>query len=278
MIDEAGRAIDAGAAALERALSYPEPDFDLRGYAVRNLGWLHVGWGRDVLRIGVRPLAVTRAAFERAATLMIAAPRGTRFVFEHCAEAAATDVLVNLNDALARLEDLTSFAGEASSRGVFFAEELSLGRLRHPKRRVLCALIRLWKRERGRIADGMLPPFAEPAAAERTVVARLAPEGGVIAYAGSGLAVFGPGWPEAAVGRPIADLPDPEFGARAAAIYRRVSADARPRLELVDAIIRPPGAMVQRCRFERLVLPWRGAAGTLYVSSTSVLRTRFHFA
>jgi hypothetical protein len=279
LISDKGDELPASAGALSYLLDYPAPDFDIVSYAVRNCGWLHLRESRQLFRIRLRPEAFTRAAFDRAVERMVMAPKGTRFVFDHEERVPATDVLLNLNDAVAHLEDLMRFADETSVRATFFSEELSLGRLRHPKRRVLRDLIKSWKRDRGVLPTELAAPFRAVGAGERFVVANTTRRRCTVAQFGMGITVFGPRWSEQVVGRELEEQPDSRYGERSAETYHEVFRTEAPRFELIDAVIRPSDDRpVQRCRYERLVLPWRSATGDMFVSGTSYLRTRFHFS
>jgi hypothetical protein len=279
LISDTGRELPPAARLVGLLLSYPAADFDIIAYAVRNCGWLHLRWERQTLRIRLRPQNFSRAAYRTAVEHMVAAPRGTRFVFEQEGETLPIGVLSNVNDAVAHLEDMMSFAGEGSARATFFSEELSLGRLKHPKRRVLRELIKSWKRDRGVLPNRELAaPFRAVGAGERFVVTKTTRRRCTVAEFGMGITVFGPEWSEAVIGRELEDQPDRSYGERSAQTYHEVYRTNAPRFELIDALIRPSdGRPVQRCRYERLVLPWLTESGEMFVSGTSYLRTRFHF-
>jgi hypothetical protein len=279
-VDPEGNVLPAHIYLLARKLGYRQPDFDLRGYAIRNLGWIWIRRRPGLMRIALRPLGFSRATFEAAMRLMIEEDEDSRFrfVFDRHDDSQMIDVLSNANDAIAHFEDLMSFAGESSYRATYFSEELSLTRLRHPKRRVLQDLIKNWKRMRGELSpDEVLEPFRAVGSNERFVVARSSKSRGTIAHFGTGITVFGQNWNDSVAGRELEEQPDRNYGESSAKAYHEVHHAKRPRLELVDALIRPPGQTVQRCRYDRLLLPWRSGNGTTFVSSTSVLRTRFLF-
>jgi hypothetical protein len=197
-----------------------------------------------------------------------------RFVFEMWPSAPHLEIIGNLNDAVARLEDLLD-GGYAQRTDPILCEPLSLGRLRHPKRAPLCSLIKQWKRMRGQLGRNPLLPFEEAGVAKRTVLTRSYGEGrALIEFFGPRLDVFDPGWIDRAIGLDIEDQPDPVYGEGSARGYHEVQVLEQPRLELVDAVINAPGRPRQRSRYERLVLPWKAADGTLFVSGASLLRTR----
>jgi hypothetical protein len=278
-VDPEGQVLPAHIYLLARKVGYRRPDFDLRGYAIRNLGWIWVRRRAGLMRIALRPLGFGRATFEAAMRLMIEEEEsGCRFVFDRFDDSHTIDVLSNANDAIAHFEDLMSFAGESSYRATYFSEQLSLARLRSPKRRVLQDLIKNWKKMRGELADDdVLEPFRAVGSNERFVLARSSRSRGTIAHFGTGITVFGQNWNDFVAGRELEEQPDPRYGECSAKAYHEVHHAERPRLELVDALIRPPGQTVQRCRYDRLLLPWRSGSGATFVSSTSVLRTRFLF-
>jgi hypothetical protein len=275
MVNTEGELCGSDPFSLMRALDYPHADIDLRLYAVRNLGWIRIRMKPGLIRLHLRPLSFTRATYETAVALMAEEKKPT-FVFDREEAMPVTDVLRNFNDAVAHLEDLMSFAGEGSSRSSYFSEVLSFGRLRHPKRRILRDLAIAWRRARGLLADDLLAPFREVNSRDRFVLVRTAGRRGTIEHFGSGITCFGD--TEPLVGRDIEDQPDPIYGENTARGFREVHLAAFPRLELVDAVIRPPGCPVQRARYDRLLLPWRTRDGSRFVSSTSILRTRFFFA
>jgi hypothetical protein len=278
LVDPEGQVLPAYTYLLARAVGYRSPEFDLRGYAIRNLGWIRVRRRRGLFRIGLRPMGFGRATFEAAMRLMLEEDAGLRYVFDRSDDSHTIDVLTNVNDAIAHFEDLMSFAGESSYRSSYFSEELSLGRLRSPKRRVLQDLIKNWKKMRGELSDDVLEPFRAVGSNERFVVATAWQSRCKLTHFGAGITVFGEQWNQPDADRDLEEMPDPVYGERSARGFHEVHLAEFPRLELVDALIRPPGRPVQRCRYDRLLLPWRSRGGAPMVSSTSVLRTRFHFA
>ena len=54
LIDERGDAWPDNSPALARRLGYREPDFDAPAYTVRNLGFIHVRFHEEGVRVSVR--------------------------------------------------------------------------------------------------------------------------------------------------------------------------------------------------------------------------------
>src|SRR5207253_103449 len=161
------------------------------------LGCIHVRHFREGIRLRAQPGAVRRRAFDSAVKQMIAADC-RRFVFEIGLTAPHLEIIGNLNDAVARLEDLLDGAELARSTPIV-CEELSLARLRHTKRAPLRDLIKEWKRTRGQLTRDFLVPFKEAGVAQRTVLTRTHGETrALIEFFGPRLDVFDAGWIDSA--------------------------------------------------------------------------------
>jgi hypothetical protein len=273
VIDNEGRVWTAGSRELHRHFGYPQPDFDLVDYAVRNFGCIHVRMHGTAMRIRLSPGAIGQKAVAATARMMIDDPCD-RYVFEFGMTSPYLEIVSNLNDALARLEAFRDVV-ELRCGSIVVGEELSLGRLRHPKRRQLRDLIKEWKSRRGFLTRDLLAPFQAPGLVGRTIMTRIARGGARVEYFGPRLDVYEPGWSLSVVGRYLCEQPDPEYGESSARGYEEVALAERPRLELVDAVIRTPGRRPLRSRYERLLLPWKAADGATFVSGASVVRTRF---
>jgi hypothetical protein len=274
VIDGEGEVWLEGSPAFQRRFGDPAPDFDLAGYAVRNFGCIHMRVQGDAVRFRIQPGAISRKAFFQAVRMMVDDPRD-RYIFDGATPAPHLELVRNLNDAVARLEDFVEGAREPRN-SIMASELLSLDRLRHPKRRTLRDLIGQWKRLRGRLPDDPLTPFRTAGLLGRAIVARPLPGSGTrIRFFGPQLGVYDPDWAERAIGLDLEDQPDASYGAWSARGYQEVRLAGRPRLELVDAFIREPGKPSMRHRYERLLLPWTAADGAVLVSGASILRTRF---
>ncbi len=272
LIDDDGECWETGSRQLLEHLKCDLPDFDLTSYAVRNLGFVRVRVVGANLRITLRPAFLTRPAFEAVAWQMSVQER-ERFVVEVAEEDSHFEIIPDLEDAVARVADLAG--GGVIIRPDFFCEELSLDRLREHRRSRLQRLAKTWRALQGHLPDDWLLPFRQCDLAERVVLVRMqTDQRGVVVLAGRGFTCFDPSWQTAVIGRDLEEQPDPGYGKRVADSYRLTHAIERPRLELVDAVIKVPGCPVRRSRYERLLLPWRSGA-EMFVSSVSVIRTSF---
>ncbi len=59
LIDEQGCLCEALPEVVEMLLDYPDPDFDLTAYAVRNLGWIEISLDRPAGKIEAKFRALT---------------------------------------------------------------------------------------------------------------------------------------------------------------------------------------------------------------------------
>lgn len=273
VIDGEGEVWLEGSRSFRRRFGDPSPDFDLAGYAVRNFGCIHMRLQGDTARFRIQPGAISVKAFAQAVKMMVDEPCD-RYIFDGAMPAPHLEMVRNLNDAVARLEDFVEGVREHRD-SIVASELLSLERLRHPKRAMLRDLLTQWRRLHGRLPSDPLVPFRSAGVLGRAILARPRPGGTKIRFFGPQLDVYDAGWPERAIGLDLEAQPDPTYGAWSAQGYQEVRLAARPRLELVDAVIREPAKPALRHRYERLLLPWQAADGSALVSGTSILRTRF---
>ena len=59
LIDEQGRLCDAVPEVVEALLDYPDADFDIADYAMRNIGWIQISLNQSEGRIAARFRSLT---------------------------------------------------------------------------------------------------------------------------------------------------------------------------------------------------------------------------
>jgi len=250
------------------------PMLDLTHYLIRNLGFVRLRATRSGVQITLRPRFLTRPAYE-ALVLQMVELDPDRFIVRIEDTPSRVEIIPGIEDAAARLADLASVGGDIA-RDEFYREELSLDRLRdNPRLSPLADLLRRWRRGRGILHGDLDAEFGDPALRGRAIVKRMI-EGtaGVYEYVGDGFPSYDATWRRAMLGQDARGQPDPRYSRHGAAGYVETHAAQMPRLELVDAVIKVPGCLTYRRRYERLLLPWRRGA-TPFVSVVSVLRTSF---
>ena len=278
LIDQDGQPWLNGSIALRRRLGQPSPDIDLAGFVVRNMGYARLRCRPDLIRLTLR---VGRLGFPtlEAVVRFLLNSSWKRLVIEHVDDTRSIELFGQVEEAVARLKDLSAPSMVLAQRDRFFNQELSLDRLGASGQESLHELLRLWRGKRGQLApDKILALMPEPLR-PRVTLTRMTAAGAprnraLVEHIGSGIRVFDACWALNAVGRDLEEQPDPAYGVRSARAYHEVGALGQPRLELVDAVIDVPGRPVRRSRYDRLMLPWR-SRGEIFVCGASVLRSSY---
>ena len=95
---------------------------------------------------------------------------------------------------------------------------------------------------------------------------------------GYGIEVFRPCESLLMTGRDISEQHDGDYGAWVADAYGATLAASRPTFQSVRAQINVTAGQAVEGRYDRLLLPWRGARGERYVMGVSVTRAHRRFA
>ena len=103
-----GRVLVPGTPAFERHVGYRRPDFDLAGYAARNMGYLTLSWtGDHSVDLHFRPSLLTAASVEAISRLLLRA--GVKHVeLRYLADGADSSADPRFGVLLARLGLLAS--------------------------------------------------------------------------------------------------------------------------------------------------------------------------
>jgi hypothetical protein len=273
-VSDTGQLMDARPGELRWHLNYPLADFNLSDYAIRNLGFVWFKPGTNGARLKLRADLFTKACFEQIVRLVIE-HRIERLVIEHEAAGEPIEILHNINDIIARLDFLRGTTPGERPRANYIIETLDLGRLRHAKRRRLAETFASWLRSRGRLPRDFAPLRQAGALADGHLLVSLERDDQAIIQAWpSNIAYYSASDSARLIGRDLSDQPDGLFGRWSAKPYYEAVRQSAARLDLIEAVIRPPGAAPLVSRYERLLLPWRTGSGELWVSGTSFNRSQ----
>ncbi|GGF23254.1 hypothetical protein GCM10011611_31700 [Aliidongia dinghuensis] len=273
-VSDTGQILDARPGELRWHLDYPRADFDLSAYAIRNLGFVWFKLETNGARLKLRADLFTTACFERVVRLVFE-HRIERLVIEHEAEGEPAEVLHNINDIIARLDFLRGTTPGERPRDSYILETLDLGRLRHGKRRRLAETFAAWVRHRGQLPSDLEPLRRIGAFDGGHLLVNLeGKDQAIIRSWPSNIVCYSASESAQLIGRDLSDQPDSTFGHWAAKPYYEVVRSAAARLDLIEAVIRPPNGPSLVSRYERLLLPWRTSAGDFWVSGTSLNRSR----
>jgi hypothetical protein len=277
LIDHEGMAWSNGSPALRRRLA-ARPDTDLVGYVVGNLGYARLRQSEQTIRLTIRAGQMSFRTLE-AVVRHLLAERWRRLVIEHAESVPSFEIFGEVEEAVARLQDLSSPSAMLVPRDRFFNQELSLDRLNVPGQEALRSLMKLWRSRKGQLPPEQILTLMPDALKARMTLTRItapavARSRAIVEHIGPGFRVFDSCWALNAVGRDLEEQPDPVYGGRSAQAYHDVAGLGQPRLELVDAVIDVPGRTVRRSRYDRLMLPWR-SRGEIFVCGASVLRSSY---
>jgi hypothetical protein len=275
VIDEGGESWLPHAPAYARRLGYPNPDFDLASFAVRNLGHARVVLRGRAAHVAFRP-SMTNAVTLAGVFLTVFEGCPERVALAHHDDEGAVrhELFGSAQNAFWRMEDLV-LAKPDSAWPRFVSEQTDLLRLDPAVAGRMLALIRLWQLTCGEWTPSLLERFADAGVAKTTMVAGSAARSHrlVIEACGAGYTFAEEPWQRSlAVGQDLDDQPDRDYGAWAADGYRQAAGRGEPQIESVNALIRTPGCAARRSRYARLVLPWRGSRRHRVITSTSFIK------
>lgn len=277
LIDEQGRLCEGVPKAIELLLDYPDADFDITAYAVRNLGWIEISLDRPAGRIEAkfRSLTVSFGAVSALYALLSNAPWKT-IRFEYDLFGWMTETYEDSGTACAALHAVVQSVIKFFHHPPYTSVEKNPARLREEdagSSKMLASVLELWQERSGEIADDVTHRMREIGILPRLMLIGVDSSGsdGRFQYIGSGFTVYGDRWPREAIGRNIQEQPDRAYAARVAESCMRAALSSEPRYTHVDACIGVPGQDHRRSRYKCLKTPWTNSRGDQVLMITSVL-------
>ena len=275
VLDDSGRAWDAGSQALRATLHCPCPDFDFLEYAVDNLGFVVVTTlSPTATRIRFRPKTVSHVGLGAALLALAKRHDVDRIVVSHERKGCRDELFGSLKQAVARIEELISSARN-SVAPAFVNAERDLRTLMGADN-ALSLLLLSW------IENDIYDPSALAELLHGRLHDRyMIVEGQRLTMAeiGHGFPSYDRYWREHALGLTIDNQPDYAYGRWTGELFKSVLEKWRPRLDDIDALIRRPcyGDTI-RVRYRCLLLPYRsGPSGLPSVLSASVIDESIDF-
>jgi len=273
VIDDRGETWGDEPRALATRLGYREPDFDVVGYAVRNLGFIHIANREGGTRVALRAsryslLTLTSALFKladlRPRRILLAVFWGEDWSYE---------MFSGIGAFTERAEDLAG--GEpVVRRPAWLAAERDIASLAAPNYERLQPLVRIWREQRGALPEALPQTLQSLDLLHRSVLVRQRRRSSrmTVEHFGAGIKMLKPCEGMLAVGRDLNELPDGAYGDWVADSYSRALAGRRIRLDGVRATLKSSQATTLRVRYDRLLMPWRAAGGDELVLSVSMRR------
>jgi len=271
IIDADGSVSSAFDEKLLERWGYPDPDFDLPSFAVRNLGAIDVRVDPEQIAISFRWLTVKQNAIESLLELLGRLPE--RSVILHTeagswietalASPAAAVEWIGANRALARSTTARNMI--TTPRQLRALSDRSLSKIDDCEDR-LALMFKKWRLSHGVFNEEIASFLVRFGLIDRTVVVAKSTNDSALIFehVGSAFALYENSdntWNFRAQGMPVTDQPDPDFGRWIDNTYRGVIEGEKPRFDYVDTVIQARGADPYRFCYDRLLLPWQTQAG-----------------
>jgi hypothetical protein len=269
LVDDTGRPLHWPEDSRRVFATYGTPDFDFPDYAVRNLGFVSISEQVDVLRVRLRPAFVGHRTAESLLSLLSQRPCAraglswfdSTWRHEVCAGSAPLE---------RRLRDILHGAGDDAERP-FLAVPRRIQAVLRAEQNPFAPVLRRWLDDVR--PDGITEFLAAYRLYDRAMIVERRPDNGhfVFRHSGHGIRLYAADWSQSAIGRYLHEQPDRAYGRWIADACRAVDERQVPRYELITAHVAPhAGRTTQQWRYERLMLPWRDAAGRHLVVSVSL--------
>ena len=279
LIDHKGKVWSEPASGLGEALGYPDPDFDIWGYAIRNLGAVEIAVGDDDTTVTMRTATAHAEAIRVAGQVLPGLgeqPVRLRYEIGTWIEETCEDP----HQAIGRMTSALADAAHQPRRVAFVSKMRRLTTLSESRLNKIetaderfSLLFKKWRMSQALFDPEMANFLVRFALIDRTAVVGESTSGDLVfEHAGYGFKAYesyDKAWALHAQGMRIADQPDPDYGHWIDRTYRNVLNEAQPRFEYVDAVIQARSAEPYRSRYDRLILPWRDHSGGRMLTGTS---------
>jgi hypothetical protein len=269
LIDGQGKLWDVCSGRLQAELDTRLSGRDLAEYSVKNLGFVAAKRTNSGLQVWIRPTHVAPVALA-AVLSWLAEQKSARFgvscygdhQWSHeihpSRERAIHAIVALLNSADARRQDAVrsrrqepgSLPGSSPLRASFEHWLASLGQLHRGRLDSVT----------GNVVDHRYIVLYAPSSSSRMIIKEV----------GEGMPACAKHWLSRAIGMRMEDQPDTAYGRLCAEAYRQAKNGGQPILDDIDAFVEWPGFGRQRRRYRRLILPFQGTGGDVYLLGTSL--------
>lgn len=280
LIDDAGKWWQSPSADLQARLGYQDPDFDLAGYAVRNLGHVELKIEAARRAIAFRPYCVNNRAIQEVIGHLASAGEGP-IILRYFVDKWQEETLDGPREAVERLGLLANLDRQRGGMPAFVSTQRNLADLARPEFQAFEPLFRKWRVQLHRFGDQTVDFLVRYNLLSRTVIAsrNTATREPVFKFIGDGFSFYESDWGLKAIGEPIANQPDRDYGRWTAKIYENAIDGDQPVLEDVDARIwGGPGLGTRHSRYRRLLLPWTTSSNEKVVTCISFLSANGNIA
>lgn len=256
---------------LAEQLGYPDADFDLAGYAARNLGYVWLIIDEQVTLLQFRAGMVSPAAVNSLKPYLKKAVAERPVGLVYYASGWLEEAYVTAEPLLARMDELATLR-EARMRDQFIRQPQKPSEWIYHAPQALSAMFELWRFEGGEYSAPVQRYLQSSGLAERTVLLQPGGDGHLyVNTSGPGFTVYDHFSFHQAQQRKIEDQPDRAYGRWVAAAYHHTLDQGVPQIDDIDAIIEEPGCDPRRRRYQRVILRWNMPAGGILLTGSSLL-------
>lgn len=271
LIDPKGQWWRWPSATLAEQLGYTDPDFDLAGYATRNLGFVSLLVDEAATFLQFRAGMVSRAALETLKPYLTRAVAKKPVALVFYASGWLEEAYVAAEPLIARMQEVAPMR-EARMRDQFIRHSHQPRDWLYHAHHELSGLFELWRFVDGVYSEPVHRYMQRSGLQERTV--RIRPDNDGELYvdnSGSGFTVYDNFSFHDMRRRRIDDQPDQAYGRWVADAYRQALRDGAPQIDDIDAIIEQPGHDPRRRRYQRVILRWKLPGEGLLLTGSSLL-------
>lgn len=256
-------------AALAEKLGYADPDFDLAGYAARNLGYVWLLIEEDVTFLQFRAGMISPAAVNSLKPYLRKAVAAKPVGLVFYASGWLEEAYIEADALLARIDELAPLR-EPRMRDQFIRQPQSPWDWLYSAPQALSAMFELWRFEDGRYSAAVQRYLENSGLGARTVLLQPGNDGHLyVDTSGPGFTVYDSFSFHQQQRRKIEDQPDRAYGRWVADAYDHTLRLGVPQIDDIDAIIDEPGHDPRRRRYQRIILRWKlPTAGTLITGSS----------
>ncbi|MEK9970904.1 MAG: hypothetical protein VW600_17340 [Ferrovibrio sp.] len=270
LIDPQGHWWRWPSATLAEQLGHADPDFDLAGYAARNLGYVWLVVEEEATLLQFRAGMVSQAIVDSLKHYLRKAVKSRPVALVFYASGWLEEVYIDGEPLLARLEELAPMR-EPRMRDQFIALSHRPSDWLYHAPGNLSGLFELWRFEDGVFSQPVQRYLSSSGLIDRTVFVEPRNNELYVNSSGAGFTIYDRFQMQSVTGRRVCDQPDRAYGAWVEKSYRICLDSGRPALDDVDAIIEEPDHDPRRRRYQRMILPWRQPDGTRILTGSSLM-------
>lgn len=271
LIDPQGHWWRWPSATLAERLGYPDPDFDLAGYAARNLGYVWLIVDEQVTLLQFRAGMVSQETVGSLKPYLRKAVVERPVGLVYYASGWLEEAYISPDPLLTRLDELAVLR-EARMRDQFIRQPQKPSDWLYNAPQALSGMFELWRFEGGEFSKPVQRYLQASGLTERTVLLQPGNDGHLyVDTSGAGFTVYDNFSFHPGQRRKIQDQPDRAYGRWVADAYHHTLDQGVPQIDDIDAIIDEPGYDPRRRRYQRVILRWKVPSGGILLTGSSLL-------